>query len=185
MTATGGERVGALVLAAGASTRFGSPKQVTPWKGQPLVRFVAGEVAAVVPRVVVVTGAHAALVREALEGTAVQLVFAEHWARGPGASVKAGLCALGDVDAVLITLCDLPHVTRDDYGRLVGARGGLVAAAFDGAVGAPVVVRAPYLEDLAGLDDASGASQLLRSHRAQVVSVPCPAAALDLDVPVV
>ncbi|MDX2015629.1 MAG: nucleotidyltransferase family protein [Myxococcaceae bacterium] len=175
--------VGALVLAAGASSRFGSPKQVTPWKGQPLVRFVVSEVAAVVPRVVVVTGAHAALVREALEGTSAQLVFAEHWARGPGASVKAGLAALGDVDAVLITLCDLPHVTRDDYARLVATPGALVAAAFDDAVGAPVVVRAPHLSALAGLDDSSGARQLLSAHRAQVVSVPCPAAALDLDVP--
>jgi molybdenum cofactor cytidylyltransferase len=173
----------ALVLAAGASTRFGSPKQETPWQGQPLVRFVAGEVAAVVARVVVVTGAHDALVREALVGAGVDVAFAEHWARGPGASVKAGLAALGEVDGVLITFCDLPHVTRADYRRLVTAEGSLVASQFVGGLGAPIVVRSPFLAEMNDLEDAAGAKQLLHRRRAHVVAVENPRAAFDLDVP--
>jgi molybdenum cofactor cytidylyltransferase len=175
--------VAALVLAAGASTRFGSPKQVTPWRGQPLVRFVAAEVAAVVDRVVVVTGAHDALVRRALAGASVDIAFAEHWARGPGASLKAGLTAVGEADAVLITLCDLAHVTRDDYRRLISARGPLVASQFDDALGAPIVVRPPFFAALHELDDHAGAKRLLEAHRARVQPVPCAAAAFDLDVP--
>jgi molybdenum cofactor cytidylyltransferase len=173
----------ALVLAAGASTRFGSPKQVTPWQGQPLVRFVAEEVAAVVARVVVVTGAHDALVRKALTGAGVDVAFAEHWARGPGASLKAGLAALGDVEGVLITLCDLPHVTREDYRRLVQTRGSLVASRFDDTLGAPLVVRPPFLAELFALDDEAGAKRLLARHPAHVVAVANPGAAFDLDAP--
>jgi molybdenum cofactor cytidylyltransferase len=173
----------ALLLAAGASTRFGSPKQVTPWQGVPLVRFVSREVRSVVSRVVVVTGAHEALVREALNGLDVELVHAEHWARGPGASIKAGLEVVPEVARVLITLCDLPHVTREDHGRLINAPGQLIASAFDDTVGAPAVFEGRFLDALRSLEDASGARQLLAAHRAHVTAVPCPAAAKDLDVP--
>jgi molybdenum cofactor cytidylyltransferase len=173
----------AVLLAAGASTRFGSPKQVTPWQGVPLVRFVVNEVLSVVSRVVVVTGAHEALVRDALDGVDVELVHAEHWARGPGASIKAGLGVVPNESRVLITLCDLPQVTREDYGRLINAPGDLIASAFDHTVGAPAVFEGPFLEALRSVDDASGARHLLAAQRAHVTAVPCPAAAMDLDVP--
>ena len=174
----------ALLLAAGASTRFGSPKQVSSWRGEPLVASVAKELAAAGARGVVVTGAHDALVRRALQGLDVDVCFAERWAAGPGASIKAGLSAVPKgASAVLVTLCDLPHVTREDYRRLLEAPGPLAAAAFDGTVGAPAVFRAPFLERLAALDDGAGARRLLQAHRALVTAVECPAAALDLDVP--
>lgn len=173
-----------LVLAAGASTRFGSAKQLVQWQGRPLVRFVVEEALAVRGDVVVVAGAHAEEVKRALEGLACRVVEATYWSAGPGASLKAGLDAIAvDAPAVLVTLADLPRVTRATFSRLLEPKGALVAAAFSDTIGAPAVFRPPFLEQLRGLDDATGAKALLQRHLALVTEVPCPEAELDVDTP--
>jgi molybdenum cofactor cytidylyltransferase len=65
-----------IVLAAGASRRFGSPKQLASWRDRPLVRFVAEEALATGATVLVVTGSANADVQAALEGLPVRVVFA-------------------------------------------------------------------------------------------------------------
>jgi len=171
-----------LVLAAGASTRFGSPKQLVLWQGRPLIGFVVEEALAVRGEVIVVAGAHAEEVRRALDGRACRVVEATNWSAGPGASLKAGLDAIApDASGVLVTLADLPRVTRATFARLLEARGSLVAASFNDTIGAPAVFRPPFVTQLRELDDALGAKALLQRHRALVTEVPCPEAALDVD----
>ncbi len=171
-----------LVLAAGASTRFGSMKQLARWQGQPLVRFVVEEALAVRRDVVVVAGAQAEALTRALDGLACRIVEAKNWSAGPGASLKAGLDALAsDAPGVLITLVDLPRVTRATFTRLLEASGPLVAASFGETIGAPAVFRPPFLVQLRELEDSMGAKSLLQRHRELVTSVACPEAALDVD----
>ena len=173
-----------LVLAAGASTRFGSMKQLALWQGQPLVRFVVEEALAVRHDVVVVAGAQAEALRHALDGLGCRIVEAANWSAGPGASLKAGLDAIAsDVPGVLITLVDLPRVTRATFTRLLEAPGLLVAASFGETIGAPAVFRPPFVVQLRALEDSMGAKSLLQSHRESVTSVACPEAALDVDTP--
>lgn len=171
-----------LVLAAGASTRFGSMKQLAFWQGRPLIRFVVEEALAVRGDVVVVVGSQTDDVRPALEGLACRIVEAANWSAGPGASLKAGLGAIAPSSpGVLVTLVDLPRVTRATFTRLLEAPGSLVAASFSDTVGAPAVFRPPFLAQLRELDDATGAKALLQRHLASVTAVPCPEAALDVD----
>jgi CTP:molybdopterin cytidylyltransferase MocA len=171
-----------VVLAAGASSRFGAPKQLASWEGRPLVRFVAEQALATGAHVFVVQGAHE--LGPALAGLPVSLVHSEHWQRGPGASLKALVQALPPgVSGVLVTLVDLPRVRTATYRALLDAPGALAAAAFSGTIGAPALFRGPHLAALGSLDDGSGAKALLMSHRADVVEVPCPEAAVDVDDP--
>ncbi|MDP1917792.1 MAG: nucleotidyltransferase family protein [Myxococcales bacterium] len=171
-----------LVLAAGASTRFGSMKQLALWQGRPLIRFVVEEALAVRGDVVVVVGAHAEDLTRALHGSACRIVEAANWSAGPGASLKAGLEAIAPASpGVLVTLVDLPRVTRATFTRLLDQPGPLVAASFSDTIGAPAVFRPPFLEQLRVLDDATGAKALLQRHLASVTPVPCPEAALDVD----
>lgn len=173
-----------LVLAAGASSRFGSMKQLVAWQGRPLIRFVVEEALAVRSDVVVVAGAHAEEMKRALDGVACRIVEAMNWNAGPGASLKAGLEAIPSASpGVLVTLVDLPHVTRATFTRLLEAPGSLVAASFSDTLGAPALFRPPYLAQLRELDDAMGARALLQRHRAVVTAVPCPEAAMDVDTP--
>ena len=123
-----------MVLAAGASTRFGSPKQ------RLLLDEVLGRVRAArsIDEIVVVLGAHDV-------ETDARIVRCDEWEQGPGASLSCGLAALGrDAEAAAIVLADGPDLAPEAVDRVVGAwregRGEVLAASYDGVRGHPVVL---------------------------------------------
>jgi CTP:molybdopterin cytidylyltransferase MocA len=135
--------VGAVVLAAGGSSRFGHPKQLLAYAGEPLVRraALAARAAGAAP-VVVVLGAHAELVAPAVVGLPqVTPVHHPGWAEGLASSLAAGVRALETLaacDGALVTLSDQPLVDaaalRALLARFDGSRR-IVAAEFGGTVG--------------------------------------------------
>ena len=191
-----GLAVGAVVLAAGGSTRLGRPKQLVDYGGRPLVRRAAESALAAATGggpVVVVLGARADEVRAALAGLPVRLVTNEGWAEGMSTSVVAGVRALLDaaptIDAALLTLADQPLVDAAALGALVAAfaerRTAIVAAAYGDAVGAPALFARARLDALLALPPGDrGAGALIRGARPEEVTrVPLAAAALDVDTP--
>jgi len=144
-------RVAAVVLAAGEASRFGSPKQ------RILLPAVLDRLeSAPIDDVVVVEGAHALETPED-----VGLVHCADWRRGPGASLRCGLAALGtDVDAAVVVLADGPTLAPASIARVLDAwrhDGGIVAASYAGDRGHPLVLgRAEWVdipdEGLRGLE---------------------------------
>jgi CTP:molybdopterin cytidylyltransferase MocA len=103
--------IAAVVLAAGASTRFGSPKQRLLL--EPVLERVRA--ASEIRDVVVVLGAHDV-------ETTVQAVRCPDWERGPGASLRCGLGALpDDAEAAVVVLADGPHLAPAAIDRVVRA----------------------------------------------------------------
>jgi nicotine blue oxidoreductase len=128
-----GEATGTVVLAAGAASRFGSPKQVLL-----LPRVLERVREAPVSEIVVVEGAHA-LDAVPLEGA--RLVKCADWAVGPGASLRCGLAALGDgVEGALVILADGPNLDLRTIDRVLGHRGeaDVIAASYGGIREHPV-----------------------------------------------
>jgi CTP:molybdopterin cytidylyltransferase MocA len=125
--------IAAVVLAAGAATRFGSPKQALTL---PSVLAVLAE--APVDDVVVVAGAYP------VEAERVRVVRCVEWARGPGASLRCGLRALpDDAEAAIIVLADGPWLAAGSVERVLAAwreTGEIAAASYDGERGHPVVL---------------------------------------------
>lgn len=171
-----------VILAAGEAARFGSPKQLAEWRGRPLVRFVTEEALAACSDVVVVIGAHAPSVRDALVGLSCRVVENPEWRRGPGSSLKVAL-ETSAFDSVLVTLVDLPRVTREHFTRLLSTPGPLVASRWSESFGAPAVFRGPFIEALKDIDDKGGAKSVLQANRSQVSFVEVPEAAHDVDEP--
>jgi nicotine blue oxidoreductase len=123
--------IAAVVLAAGAATRFGAPKQ------ELLLPYVLGRLSeSPVDDVVVVAGAYP------LNTGSVQVVECPDWERGPGASLRCGLAALGPgVEAAVVCLADGPNLSPHAVRRVLTAwragAGSVVAASYTGERGHP------------------------------------------------
>ncbi|MCG3756783.1 NTP transferase domain-containing protein [Amycolatopsis sp. Poz14] len=137
------EPVAGLLLAAGAGRRFGGPKALVEYDGEPLVqRAVRNLAEAGCASVRVVVGASAEQVRELLPPE-VTAVSAARWQDGMGESLKAGLESLAGEPsaAVLVHLVDLPWVPAAALARIVGeaSEDAVVRAAYQGVPGHPVL----------------------------------------------
>jgi CTP:molybdopterin cytidylyltransferase MocA len=123
-----------VVLAAGAATRYGRPKQA-----ELLPAVLAALERSPVDEIVVVAGAHPLRV----ERSQARLVQCDGWAEGPGASLRCGLASLGeDATHALIVLADGPRLDPRAVARVLEHRGDgpVVAASYDGSRGHPVVL---------------------------------------------
>ncbi|HYO62625.1 MAG TPA: nucleotidyltransferase family protein [Pyrinomonadaceae bacterium] len=184
--------VGAIILAAGSSSRMGTPKQVLEFRGQTLLRRAAlAALGAGCSPVVVVTGAHAERSREELHGLGVREVVNPSWAAGMGSSIRAGLGALVEADArtaaVVLMLCDQPYVTPEVVSALVAAHRAtgspVVASSYGGSFGVPAFFARPVFAELAQLEGGAGAKQVIKSHAAEAHFVPFPEGEIDVDTP--
>ncbi len=190
MTGADAARIGVAVLAAGASTRLGRPKQLVSWRGSTLLRHAA-QVAldAGLGPVLVLLGAEAERCAPALEGLAVHVIVCDGWREGVGATIRAAAEAASaftpPVDALILTTCDQPAVGPGHLRRLADAyrNGGarLVGSAYTGIVGIPALFDRSSFPSLASLRGDQGAKSVLSAGGAGLAAVPCPEAALDVD----
>ena len=163
-------RIAAVVLAAGEASRFGAPKQHL------LLPSVLERLSqASIDEIVVVEGAFTLSLPddELPRGITVRLVGCPDWRRGPGASLRCGLAALGeDVDAAVVIMADGPNLSSGSVERVIEewrATGGTVAASYEGERGHPLVVGRAEWRDVP--------DEGLRSRAARLV--PCD----DLGAP--
>lgn len=185
-------RVGAVVLAAGSSSRMGSPKQALQFRGESLLRRAAlTALGAGCFPVIVVTGAHADLSRRELEGLDVLEVLNTSWETGMASSIRAGLEGLvsadADVDAAVLLLCDQPHVTTRVIYSLVSAHRAtgkpVIASTYGGSFGVPALFSSTLFDELARLEGAAGAKQVIKRHASEAHFLPFPRGEVDVDTP--
>ncbi|HEU4888319.1 MAG TPA: nucleotidyltransferase family protein [Thermoanaerobaculia bacterium] len=173
--------IGLVLLAAGGSRRFGSPKQLAVVEGETLLRRACRTAAQFPGRAVVVLGAHAETLRAEVEG--VEIVINDDWERGIATSIHAGVRALADTDAIVIALADQPAVGLAELLSLVAKHeetgAPIVAAAYGNTIGVPALFHRSLFDELLALSGDEGARKLLRTR--QVVTVAMSNAAWDID----
>jgi molybdenum cofactor cytidylyltransferase len=154
-----------IVLAAGAGRRFGGPKQLAQLAGRPLLQHVVDSAP---DPLTVVLGAHAEAVRAAVDFDGVDVVVCDGWEEGQAASLRAGVAAVGSVDAAVVLLGDMPFVTPQVIAGAADhltARWDAVRTLYRGVPGHPVVLGRRVLDAVPGLRGDVGARDLLRSFR--------------------
>jgi molybdenum cofactor cytidylyltransferase len=188
--AAGANRIAAIVLAAGRSTRMGGTnKLVAEIGGKPLVRIAADQaLASRAQPVIVVTGHQRERIEKALAGLPVRFVHNPDFADGLGTSLKAGIAAVpAEADGVVVCLGDMPQVDAALIDRLIAAfnpeQGALaVMPTFNGRRGNPVLWSRRFFPELMAIEGDVGARHLITQYGEAVVEVPLTGTAAHVDV---
>ncbi len=188
------EPVIGIILAAGASKRFGQPKQLLDWRGRPFVRAVAqNALEAGLSQVVVVTGANAHLVEAAVNDLPVIIKRNDNWQTGQASSIRAGidagtLAGSHRIGAAVFLLADQPQIGPSVVRALIDYH----TAGLDPII-APLVMmekRAnPVLfdritfPDLMGLEGDVGGRAIFSRHHVEYMPWHDDRLLLDVDKP--
>jgi molybdenum cofactor cytidylyltransferase len=179
----------AIVLAGGASSRFGSPKQLVRVDGRPLMHTMVSRAVEIAGHsTMVVLGANAAELAPLLRHSPATIVINREWSEGLASSIRAGVARLpGSCSGVMLVLADQAAVTAEDLRRLAGTwrrqPDFMVAAQYGSTLGAPAIFPSARFRELTELRGDRGASTLFRRNPDRVVRVPMESAALDIDTP--
>ena len=183
--------IGVIILAAGGSSRMGSPKQLLQYRGESLMRRAAkAALESGGDRVVVVIGSKADEVRRELEDLAVAVVENRDWQSGMSTSIRAGLEELLSRDhfeSVIIMLCDQPFVTATVLNELVATQRTtgkqIVASTYGTTRGVPALFTRDLFAELGSLTADEGARRIIASHPDDVATIAFPQGAIDVDTP--
>ena len=184
--------VGLMILAAGASTRMGTPKQLLAYRGCSFVRHIIEvAIASLCQPIAVVLGANAERIKPEVSQFPVQIVENQLWEEGMSSSIRVGLKALlamnPNLEAVVILLCDQPFVSSQTIHRIVEAYRvtgkPIIASEYSGTLGVPALFNRTLFSALMALKSTEGAKKLIKKHMHQAFSVPFSEGAIDIDTP--
>jgi molybdenum cofactor cytidylyltransferase len=181
---------GIVILAAGASSRLGQPKQLLQYQGRSLIQRIAQIAVQVVEeRVVVVLGAYAGLIYPQIDPLPVIIRYNSNWEEGIASSIRKGLLAALEFspqpEAVLFAVCDQPHISQALIQNMITSweRSGksIIACAYGGTLGSPVLFSKLHYDELLQLKYDEGAKKLIQLHPEAVEPIFFPMGNVDID----
>ena len=180
----------AILLAAGASTRLGFPKQLLIHRGKSFLQNIISAAAdASLHPVIVVVGANASRIKKELTEQDVHIINNNEWQEGLASSIRCGIQELGKInpasDAAIIMVCDQPYISAALLNNLLTAQKEIgkpiVASSYSGVAGTPALFHKSFFPELLLLKGDKGAGKLLQLQSALVATVPFPEGAIDID----
>jgi molybdenum cofactor cytidylyltransferase len=191
MTRNDNSRVGAIVLAAGKSTRMGEAKQLLRVGGRTVLEQTLENVRrSRVDEIVLVLGAFAESIRQQLPAptlNGVKVVINQNYAHGMASSLREGLAALGsDTKAALIVLADQPFTRPETLDRIVDqylhSSAEIVIPSYKGFRGNPVLLDRTVFAEVMALEGDVGFRAVFGSHKQGIVKVEVDDAGILLDI---
>lgn len=183
------EQIGGIILAAGGSNRFGEPKQLLQWKGQPLIRHVAiTALKAGLSPVVAVVGSSAGEVQSAINDLPLRIVINPDWVTGMSSSIRVGIASLPkEIGGAAFLQCDQPQIPYLLIKSLVETHqttmNPIVAPQINGQRGNPVLFDSCTFLQLLTLEGDMGGRALFAKYPVQWVTWHDPNLLLDIDTP--
>ena len=179
-----------IILAAGASSRLGRPKQLLPFRGKSLLQNAADTAFySKAKPVIIVLGSNAGEMAIDTREEKVHIVENHEWKEGLGSSIRCGMQTLKRVallsDAVILMTCDQPYITAEHLDELVSTQKEtgqpIVASEYGNAVGTPALFFKTVFPQLLELNGDRGARVLIEKSPGAVATIPFNLGEIDID----
>lgn len=189
MTEDDQPKIAGLLLAAGGSTRFGSPKQLAEFEGESLIRRAAKAlIEAGCDQVMVVLGAEIDRSSIQVADLRVSTTINLDWETGMSSSIRCGLSSILELwpepDGVLISLCDQPAILAEHLSQFIKkfAESGapIIASEYENTSGVPALFSHEMFPELLALEGDKGARDLIRNSTS-VVTIDLREVYWDID----
>ena len=181
---------GIVILAGGASTRLGKPKQLLQYHGKTLLSHAVNEaINAKADAVVVILGKNADLFQNEIDKEDVHVVINKDWKEGMASSVRLGLDTLLKIkpyiDAVIFMVCDQPYISSSVLNQLITKQQKttkqIVTCNYGESIGPPALFHKKYFRELAKLNGDVGARNIIEQNMHDVATIPFPEGKIDID----
>ena len=179
--------IAVVILAAGNSSRMGSPKQLKVLNGETLLsRMIKAARASSASTTLVVLGANARLISETVDLSNTVVLQNDFWQKGMGSSIKCAIDALDSqgATAAIFASCDQPFIDATVLNALIEqfrVHNTIVASSYAGVVGIPALFPAKEFQSLKSLAPEEGAKRILRDKSKQIQTIVFEAGKYDID----
>ncbi len=186
----GNRKIGVIILAAGASSRLGHPKQLVEFKGKTLLQHIIDVADSFeFHSQVLVLGAKADEIKTRIDSRNFQVVYNENWEEGMGTSISKGIFEAlklqNELDHMLILLSDQPLVNKENIEELIRVQLETVKPAtfseYAGEVGVPAIFSKEIFSELQDLKKDQGAKKLILNDQINFETVKFEAGNFDVD----
>lgn len=191
-TLTKASNIAIVILAAGASTRMGTPKQLLNYRGSTLLGYaIECAIASECGPIVVVLGANADKIKPAIQGRSIHLIENPDWKEGISTSIRHAIRYLNeffqDIEAVILSVCDQPFISCEIFNRAIeiyySTGKEIVACKYANTIGVPALFSRAFFSELLDLKNDRGAKQTIEKYLDRVYFLPFPLGEVDLDTP--
>ncbi len=181
---------GIVILAAGASTRLGKPKQLLQYRGKTLLAHAINEaVNSNADAIVVILGKNADLFKKEIDDGKVRVAVNSSWEEGMASSLRLGLDTLLNdkpyIDAVIFMVCDQPHVLSSILNDLIITQQKttkqIVTCNYGDSIGPPALFHKKYFKDLMKLSGDTGARKIIQENMNDMTTILFPEGEIDID----
>jgi len=187
------EKIGVIILAAGASRRMGTPKQLLKIGKKTLLEKTIDTAQKLVDKeIVVVLGANAEKIQTTTKWPkGVSIIINDEWQKGMGTTLKKGvnyfLEQSQSFQAIIVMVCDQPYLTTEKLEELIElykkTKADIIAAQYENIQGVPALFSSQLFSKLAALNEDEGARKIIKRHQGVVKTINFPEGIYDLDTP--
>lgn len=183
-------KTGIIILAAGSSSRLGRPKQLLDYKGKTLLQTVIYEALKTDHKpVIVVLGAHAQEIAALHKHNQINIVINKNWKNGLASSIVAGVSTMiklhNEIESIIIVVADQVFIKKSNFNNLIKKQKetgkNIIASAYDGTIGTPVLFKKDYFEALLSLKGTEGAKNILKQSAQDLETVFFEQGGIDID----
>ena len=187
------KNTGIILLAAGNSTRMGSPKQLLLYHGKTLLERIVDTSLQVFDnnKIILVLGANHSEIAFQIKDKITLISVNEEWKSGMASSIKAGLQTLlkhfPDMQRCIISVCDQPYLSSEVFIEMLKladySSKEIIAAKYAGTIGVPALFSKNYFKKLLHLSGEQGAKKIIQQNMDDVNIFTFDEGAIDIDTP--